>query len=217
MRSTATRNQSVLSGRAWMRLAIACAAPPRTVFRPTVTRSGRLFVEMPSISGSELTSFGSGSSVAYQATNAHGDSGNPDSEVEVISRKSLPDLVTVGLNTVRGGAAHAMANLIHARPDRTDWFRVAVERMVHDPSTAVRAMVASVLIAVLRHDRSYAVRQFLRLCDADDELLGAGDVEEFMHYSLRPHFSTLEPILQRMLMAHEKTTSVAGARQSCLA
>lgn len=142
---------------------------------------------------------------------------NSEPEIEGISTKSLPDLVTVGLNTVRGGAAHAMANLIHARPDRTDWFRVAVERMVHDPSTAVRAMVASVLIAVLRHDRNYAVRQFLRLCDADDELLGAGDVEEFMHYSLRTHFSTLEPILMRMLRAPDKTTSVAGARQSCLA
>src|ERR1019366_184550 len=129
MRSTATRNQSVLSGRAWMRLAIACAAPPRTVFRPTVTRSGRLFLEMTSTSESGLPESPCALVAWYATEDPDPKDVNSEPEIEGISTKSLPDLVTVGLNTVRGGAAHAMANLIHARPDRTDWFRVAVERM----------------------------------------------------------------------------------------
>ena len=57
---------------------------------------------------------------------------NSEPEIEGISTKRLPDLVTVGLNTVRGGAAHAMANLIHGRLLRKQ-YRVSRE-LRRDPT-----------------------------------------------------------------------------------
>ena len=51
------------------------------------------------------------------------------------------DILSHGINTVRGSAAEALARIIESDPDRASYLRPALEKMVLDPSIAVRSCV----------------------------------------------------------------------------
>ncbi len=139
---------------------------------------------------------------------------DPDPEQD--STDYQGDLMTAGINCVRGTAADTIARLIFQEPRYLEFFKPHLQTMVHDPSPAVRALVAYALLAALRYDRDFAVRHFVELC-ADDEVLGTRFVEEFLKYGVQTHFPYLEPILSRMLVSVDDDVATAGARQSCLA
>ncbi len=127
------------------------------------------------------------------------------------------DPYTYGINSVRGSGARAIARLI--AQDQRYWenFSAVVERMVVDPSIAVRTCVAHACTQALRYDRGTAIALFLRLCDAEDDLLGAHPVEEFLHYTARAELGQVWPILERMLASGVAKAREAGARQATLA
>ena len=127
------------------------------------------------------------------------------------------DILMAGINSARGRAAKAMAALIFRDPERTPNFAQTLERMVEDPSIAVRACVASMLTAVLNQDRNMAVELFERLCDTEDVLLGTREVENFLLYAVQTHFDRLKPVLERMLASSDADVTAAGARQVCIA
>jgi hypothetical protein len=149
---------------------------------------------------------------------------DPDPEQE-LWRTSAPggtvyyggDILTAAINSVRGSAAEAMSTLIFADGNRLAYFLPFIERMVRDPSVAVRSCVASVLIAVLKHERDIAIGLFERLCNTEDVLLKTHYVERFLFYALQTHFERLRPVLERMLMSQESEVATVGARQACLA
>ena len=122
-----------------------------------------------------------------------------------------------GINTVRGRAAQALAKLIEGDHQRVVRFRPALEKMVQDPSIAVRSCVAQALIALLRFDRDLAVELFRQLCDTEDELLHTPFVERFIYFALQTHFRELAPILERMVNSEIPDVASTGARQACLA
>ena len=125
-------------------------------------------------------------------------------------------LITAGMNCVRGAAADSIARLLFQDHRYLEFFKPHLENMVHDPSPAVRTMVAHALLAGLRSDRDFAVVRFVELCD-DDQVLSTRFVEDFLKYGVQTHFADLEPILYRMLSSHDDDVSRPGARQSCLA
>ena len=127
------------------------------------------------------------------------------------------DILTNGINTNRGRAAQAMAGLIEVDHRRLARFQPALERMVNDPSVAVRSCVAQSLLAVLRHDRNLAVNLFQQLCNTDDALLQTHFVERFLLFALQTHFQELSPILVRMVSSQLPGVASTGARQACLA
>ncbi|CAA9447704.1 MAG: hypothetical protein AVDCRST_MAG14-572 [uncultured Rubrobacteraceae bacterium] len=127
------------------------------------------------------------------------------------------DILTTGINSTRGRAAEAMADLIFRDADRTPIFSQTLEKMVEDPSIGVRTCVSSALTAVLNHDRNLAVELFKRLCDTEDVLLGTRGVEIFLFYAARTHFGQLKPILERMLSSSDADVAAAGAGQACVA
>ena len=122
-----------------------------------------------------------------------------------------------GLNSVRGAAALSVASLIFRNPEHFSFFTPYLEKMVNDPSDAVRASVAEVLIFVLDHDRDLAVNLFIEMCDTDDGLLATRFVENFLKFSTPTHFTHLAPILRRMLGSQEEEVATAGARWICYA
>lgn len=125
---------------------------------------------------------------------------------------------SAGLNCVRGRAALAIADLIAPKTARVDAFGETLERLVEDPSVAVRSCVARALLTTLIHDRDLAVELFVRLCDgADDALLGTEFVERFLLHATATHFGALQFILKRMLASPNKDAVVVGARQACVA
>jgi hypothetical protein len=89
--------------------------------------------------------------------------------------------------------------------------------MVADPSISVRTCVAQACAQALRYDRATAIALFLRLCDAEDDLLASHPVEEFLYYSARTELDQVWPILERMLASSVAKARKAGARQATLA
>ena len=100
-------------------------------------------------------------------------------------------ILTNGLNTNRGSVAMAMAKLIDIDHSRIPYFQPALEKMVQDPSIAVRSCVAQVLLVVLRHDRDLAVALFRQLCNTEDALLQTRFIERFLLFALQTHFQEL--------------------------
>jgi len=127
------------------------------------------------------------------------------------------DIIMAGLNSTRGAAAETLARLLFAEPRLVERVKAILDRMVQDPSIAVRSWVAETLVAVLNYDRGYAVTLFLTLCDTEDVLLGTRFAEEFLSWALRTHFGALRPVLIRMLDSECARVAEAGARQACLA
>ena len=127
------------------------------------------------------------------------------------------DILNHGINTARGRTAQAIARLIEGDQERIAYFRPALEKMVQDPSIAVRSCVAQALIGVLRFDRNLAVELFKRLCNTEDALLQTHFVERFMFFALQTHFQELSPILERMVNSQVLEVASVGGRQACLA
>ncbi len=126
-------------------------------------------------------------------------------------------ILTNGINTNRGRAAQAMAKLIEKDHTRITYFQPALEKMVQDPSIAVRSCVAQALLVVLRHDRDLAVALFRQLCNTEDALLQTPFIERFLLFALQTHFQELSQILKRMVSSQLHDIATAGARQACLA
>jgi hypothetical protein len=126
-------------------------------------------------------------------------------------------ITSAGINSARGTAAESVARLIFSDASRLVRLRPALDRMVRDPSIAVRSCVASAVTAVLKHDPKLAVELFLRLIDTEDVLLSTRHVERFLYYALHDNYGALEPVLQRMLRSEVREVVRSGARQACLA
>ena len=127
------------------------------------------------------------------------------------------DILNAAINTNRGRAALAMAKLIEHDHNKITYFQPALEKMVQDPSIAVRSCVAETLFAVLRHDRNLAVELFRQLCDTEDALLHTRFIEQFLHFARQTHYQELSQILGRMVASQLPDVATAGARQACLA
>ena len=127
------------------------------------------------------------------------------------------DLYTAAINSIRGSSAETMASLLFADSNRMPYLLPSIERMIQDPSIAVRSCVAAVLIACLNSDRESAVDLFKQLCETEDVLLKTPYIEQFLYYALQTHFEALQPILERMMSSSLSSVVAVGARQSCLA
>ncbi len=122
-----------------------------------------------------------------------------------------------GTNTVRGRAAIAVQNLILAASAHVDRFRPALERMVRDPSAAVRSCVSGTLRAVAWHDPALGMSLFLKMDLSEDSLLATDHVYGFIRDAIRDNFAEVEPVLKRMLRSPEPDVRKAGGRLASLA
>jgi hypothetical protein len=143
---------------------------------------------------------------------------DPDPEQELWRARAIGrDILTAAINSARGSAAEAMAKLIFADSNRVTYLLPSIQRMVRDPSIAVRCCVTDILTAVLKHDRELAIRLFEQLCDTEDALLKTHYVDRFLFYALQTHFEKLRPLVKRMIGSLEPDVAIVGARQACLA
>lgn len=127
------------------------------------------------------------------------------------------DVLTHGINTVRGHAAGAIRNLIRNDASYLTDFSETLERSVADPSLAVRSVLASTLFAVARHDTPLALRLMAKLLNADDRLLGTAYVRDFIQTGLREHFTKFASTIERMLRSSHDAVRKQGGILACLA
>ncbi len=127
------------------------------------------------------------------------------------------DILTCGINTVRGRVAEELRNLLITDRRYLDTFLPTIERLVRDPSISVRACAVSTLFGVALYDEDLGVSLFHTLSETDDALLGTHYAEEFIRRGLSAHMAAMRPHIERMLRSGQAKVCQAGARLAALA
>ncbi len=127
------------------------------------------------------------------------------------------DILTCGINSVRGIAAGTIASLISTNASYLKTFQSTINKLVTDPSLAVRSCVATTLHAVAQHDAPRAFDWGKKLLDADDRLLATAYVRDFIHWGIYECLSTFAPVIKRMLCSVHDTVKETGGELACLA
>ncbi|WP_216588727.1 NACHT domain-containing protein [Streptomyces brasiliscabiei] len=129
------------------------------------------------------------------------------------------DLFTAGINTVRGSAAESLGDLLVHDPDgsRAALFVPHLSRLAADPSLDVRACVAYVLRAALRHDRPAVADAFAVLVRASDHLLASPHVARLAVALMRADPASAGPLTERMLASPVVPVRRIGGQVAALA
>ena len=127
------------------------------------------------------------------------------------------DIYINGINTTRGQAAEAMAELIEKDASYIERFQPALDELARDRTPSVASCVARTLRAVAYHDPALGLELFLRMDFSEERLLGTPHVCEFMRENLRQSFSSLKNMTLRQLRSPHPDLRRAGARLVCLA
>ena len=127
------------------------------------------------------------------------------------------DILTCGINTVRGRVAEELRNLLITDHRYLNVFLPTIEHLVRDPSISVRACVVSTLLGVAVHDVDLALAQFNALVKTDDALLATHYAEDFIRRGLSTHMAAMRPHIERMLRSEQSKVCQAGARLAALA
>jgi len=121
------------------------------------------------------------------------------------------DLVNYGINTTRGSAADALADLLIANAQRWPKLEQAIRSVVNDQSWSVRAVAISCLTALLNVDRSLATKLFLQIAAQSRPVLSSMFVERFLYYAVFSHYAELREVLLAMLSEDDAGARTASA------
>ncbi|MBX9392509.1 hypothetical protein K4749_02570 [Streptomyces sp. TRM72054] len=129
------------------------------------------------------------------------------------------DLLTAGINTVRGSAAESLGDLLvhDADGSRAALIVPHLDRLAADPSLDVRACVAHVLHAAIRHDRTAAADAFAVLVQAPDHLLASPYVPRLAVALMHGDPGSAEPLTERMLYSPVAPVRRVGGQVAALA
>ncbi|MFE0861935.1 hypothetical protein ACFW5P_17225 [Streptomyces rochei] len=129
------------------------------------------------------------------------------------------DLLTAGINTVRGSAAESLGDLLvhDADGSRAALIVPHLGRLAADPSLDVRACVAHVLHAAIRHDHQAAVDAFEVLLRAPDQLLGSPYVSRLAVALMHGDPALVGPLTDRMLYSPVAPVRRVGGQVAALA
>ncbi|MFI9250019.1 NACHT domain-containing protein [Streptomyces sp. NPDC053069] len=128
------------------------------------------------------------------------------------------DLLTAGINTVRGSAAESLGDLlVHDDGSRAALVVPHLRRLAADPSLSVRACVAHVLHAAIRHDRPAVGDAFTVLIEAPDQLLASPHVTRLTVALCHGDPVAGRPVMERMLHSPVAAVRRVGGQVAALA
>lgn len=125
-------------------------------------------------------------------------------------------LYQTGINSARGAAAEAIAELLFERPERIECLRNAIDSLARDQSVAVRACALRPLLALLDQDTEKAISWFCSSAADAPRILETPYAEHFIACAGRLDYLALQPIINTMLASSVPEVIEAGARQACL-
>ena len=125
--------------------------------------------------------------------------------------------ITQAINSARGVAATALAQLLFADRSRWSTLEPTIGQLVGDRVLAVRSVAVESLLAVLDTQRSEALTYFKRLSKGAGAILGTRYVERFLQYAIFRDYPAVRPTLMEMLKSSEPHVVQAGTRQITLA
>lgn len=126
------------------------------------------------------------------------------------------DIYTNGINTTRGQAVEAIGNLILRHFSYLDRFGASLERMIQDPSAAVRSCVGFALRAIAQHDLVLGLSFLLRMNVGEDQLLATPHIGRLIRATLPKHFKEVRQILERMIRSQVPEVAENGAQLAAL-
>jgi len=127
------------------------------------------------------------------------------------------DLLTAGINSVRGSAAEGLSVLLWSHPERLESFRDALQHLVVDASASVRTCTALALRAVFLHDADLASGMFSELIAGPDAVLATDPAQRFIQAAAQVGRPEMSAVLIRMLDSPDPDVRRAGGLQSALA
>ena len=157
----------------------------------------------------------------------------PDDIVQMLCRVALDDRdpqldewniggdeespINQAINTARGAAATALAQLLFADRSRWSILEPTMGQLVEDRVLAVRSVAVESLLAILDTQRNDALAYFKRLAGGAGPILGTRYVERFLHYAIFRDYPAVRPTLMGMLESSEPHVVQTGARQIAVA
>ncbi len=129
------------------------------------------------------------------------------------------DVLSSGINTARGSLAQTLAVLLAPDADggRTALIVPVLNKMSEDPSVPVRAAVALLIGASIRHAPIAARAAFARLIDTEDRLLATSPVVRLLIYLGNDDPAAAMPVIDRMLASTYPSVREEGGRLSAFA
>ncbi len=130
------------------------------------------------------------------------------------SRRAGSALMSAAINSARGAAAEILGDLLIHDGDGSRTAHIAPEatQLAADPAVPVRAAVAHLLAACLRHAPQTTEDAFPVLIDTDDRLLATRTAEDLIAYLSRRSVDHVEAVLRRMAASDHADVRQAGGR-----
>ncbi|WAL98672.1 hypothetical protein [Streptomyces sp. Je 1-369] len=128
-------------------------------------------------------------------------------------------LFAAGINTVRGSAAESLGDLLTHDADGSRAALVVPHlcRLAAAPSLPVRACVAHLLHAAMRHDRPAVVSAFTVLTEAPDQILASRHVARLFVALCHGDPGAGRPMMERMLRSSVAELRRVGGQVAALA
>lgn len=136
-----------------------------------------------------------------------------DSGVNYCSEGSSEDILTEGINTVKGAALENLAHILYENKKLSPNFIDILEKMVISSPLSIRAILADVIGAVYNYDPQRGLDLFKKLMEYDNEnLLKTFYVERFISFMLKNHYDEIKYIIKRMLKSEQGIINQTGSR-----
>lgn len=155
------------------------------------------------------------SSLAKNSDDPERDSWRPNNEGGKNSYGG--DMVTFGLNSVRGRVARSLRELFLCNRDYISTFSHTIALLTEDRCLSVRACMISSLFGIAFHQEDLAVRLFVSLIGKHEEILATHDAVDFIRRGLSEHINSMRPLIERMLRSSRQDVLKAGGLLAALA
>ena len=127
------------------------------------------------------------------------------------------DIFGAGMNSARGAAALAIADLVVVDEDRVAVLGPAIAKSSGDPLASVKACAAQAAYALTRWRREEAIQDLLVIGGGPDRLLATGPVQQLMMAAIATHWDVARPIVERMLASEDEDVRDAGGALASVA
>jgi hypothetical protein len=127
------------------------------------------------------------------------------------------DILGAGMNSARGAAALAIADLVVVDEDRVPVLAPAIARVASDPLASVKACAAQAVYALTRWRREEAIDDLLVLAGGPDRLLATTPMQQLMMAAIATHWERVRAIVERMLASDEDEVRDAGGALASIA
>ena len=136
-----------------------------------------------------------------------------DSEVNYCTEGSSEDILTEGINTVKGSALENLAHILYENKKLSPNFMDILEKMVISSPLSIRTILANVIGAVYNYNHQRGLDLFKKLMEYDNEnLLKTYHVERFISFMLQNHYDEIKYIIKRMLKSEQEIINQTGSR-----